>query len=82
MYASKGLHCLITGRQWNGKKYTDEAFLGLLHPSSGEVILKGKALQHYSIKERASHISYVPQSTHVAFAFCALDIVLMGRIAF
>ena len=72
----------LLGANGTGKSTLMKLFLGLLHPSSGEVILKGKALQHYSIKERASHISYVPQSTHVAFAFCALDIVLMGRIAF
>lgn len=72
----------LLGANGTGKSTLMKLFLGLLSPKSGEVILKGKPLQSYSIKERALHVSYVPQSTQVAFAFCARDIVVMGRIAF
>lgn len=72
----------LLGPNGTGKSTLMKLFLGLLPPKKGEVILKERALQSYSIKERALYISYVPQSTQVAFAFCALDIVLMGRIAF
>lgn len=72
----------LLGANGTGKSTLMKLFLGLLSPSSGEVMLKGKSLHAYSIKERALHVSYVPQSTQIAFAFCALDIVLMGRIAF
>lgn len=72
----------LLGANGTGKSTLMKLFLGLLHPSSGEVMLKGKSLHAYSIKERALHVSYVPQSTQIAFAFCALDMVLMGRIAF
>ena len=72
----------LLGPNGTGKSTLMKLFLGLLTPKSGKVILKGKTLQNYSIKERAYHVSYVPQSTQVAFAFFALDIVLMGRIAF
>jgi iron complex transport system ATP-binding protein len=72
----------LLGPNGTGKSTLMKLFLGLLSPKSGEVLLKGKPLQSYSIKERALHVSYVPQSTQVAFAFCALDIVMMGRIAF
>ncbi|ACZ13075.1 ABC transporter ATP-binding protein [Sulfurospirillum deleyianum] len=72
----------LLGSNGVGKSTLMKLFLGLLNPTCGEVMLKGKPLKNYSIKERALHISYVPQSTQVAFAFCALDIVLMGRIAF
>lgn len=78
----KGSIVSLLGPNGTGKSTLMKLFLGLLTPKSGEVILKGKALQSYSIKERAYHVSYVPQSTQVAFAFFALDIVLMGRIAF
>lgn len=82
LHIKEGSIVSLLGANGTGKSTLMKLFLGLLHPSSGEVILKGKTLQSYSIKERALHVSYVPQSTQVAFAFCALDIVLMGRIAF
>lgn len=82
LHIKEGSIVSLLGANGTGKSTLMKLFLGLLYPSSGEVILKGKTLQSYSIKERAFHVSYVPQSTQVAFAFCALDIVLMGRIAF
>ncbi|WP_263833609.1 ABC transporter ATP-binding protein [Sulfurospirillum oryzae] len=72
----------LLGANGAGKSTLMKLFLGLLNPTKGNLILKNRALQSYSIKERALHVSYVPQSTQVAFAFFALDIVLMGRIAF
>lgn len=82
LHIKEGSIVSLLGANGTGKSTLMKLFLGLLHPSKGEVILKDKTLQSYSIKERALHVSYVPQSTQVAFAFCALDIVLMGRIAF
>ena len=72
----------LLGANGTGKSTLMKLLLGLLSPQRGSVVLKGKCLSDYSIKERAKHISYVPQSTHVAFAFNALDMVVMGRIAF
>ncbi len=82
LHIDEGSIVSLLGPNGTGKSTLMKLFLGLLSPKSGEVLLKGKALQSYSIKERALHVSYVPQSTQVAFAFCALDIVVMGRIAF
>ena len=82
LHIDEGSIVSLLGPNGTGKSTLMKLFLGLLNPKSGEVILKGKPLQRYSIKERALHVSYVPQSTQVAFAFCALDIVMMGRIAF
>lgn len=72
----------LLGANGTGKSTLMKLLLGLLQPRHGEVILKDRALQSYTMKERASHISYVPQSTHVAFAFSVLDMVMMGRIAY
>lgn len=72
----------LLGANGAGKSTLMKILLGLLNPSAGEVILKGKNLQSYSVKQRAKQIAYVPQSTKIAFSFSALEIVLMGRIAF
>jgi len=82
LHIAEGSIVSLLGPNGTGKSTLMKLFLGLLSPKSGEVILKGKPLQSYSMRERALHVSYVPQSTQVAFAFCALDIVIMGRIAF
>ncbi|MDD3343067.1 MAG: ABC transporter ATP-binding protein [Sulfurospirillaceae bacterium] len=76
--------CIVSllGENGTGKSTLMKLFLGLLTPEKGTIVLKNRALQSYSIKERALHVSYVPQSTQIAFAFCAFDIVIMGRIAF
>lgn len=72
----------LLGANGVGKSTLMKILLGLLSPSRGKVMLQGKPLQSYSIKERAKQIAYVPQSTKIVFSFSALDIVLMGRIAF
>lgn len=82
LHINEGSIVSLLGANGTGKSTLMKLFLGLLTPQSGEILLKGKPLSAYSIKERALHVSYVPQSTQVAFAFCALDIVVMGRIAF
>ena len=71
----------LLGPNGTGKSTLIKLLLGLLTPNLGDIFLKNKMLEDYSIKERALHVSYVPQSSLIAFAFNALDIVLMGRIA-
>lgn len=72
----------LLGSNGAGKSTLMKILLGLLLPAQGEVLLKGTSLKAYSIKERAKEIAYVPQSTKIVFSFSALEIVLMGRIAF
>ncbi|NCB54237.1 MAG: ABC transporter ATP-binding protein [Epsilonproteobacteria bacterium] len=78
----KGSIVSLLGANGAGKSTLMKILLGLLSPDQGEVILEEKNLTDYSIKKRAEHIAYVPQSTKIVFAFSALQIVLMGRIAF
>jgi len=72
----------LLGPNGTGKSTLMKLLLGLLLPKEGRVILKNQTITDYSPKEKAKHLSYVPQSTMIAFAFEAIDIVLMGRIAF
>jgi iron complex transport system ATP-binding protein len=78
----KGSIVSLLGANGAGKSTFMKILLGLLSPSKGEILLKGKNLQEYSVKDRAKHIAYVPQSTKIAFSYTALEIVLMGRVAF
>lgn len=71
----------LLGPNGTGKSTLIKLLLGLLPPKNGEVFIYGKNLHKYSIKERANIVAYVPQSSNVAFAFSALDVVMMGRVS-
>lgn len=71
----------LLGPNGTGKSTLMRVLLGLLSPKSGRVAVQGRELAKYSAKERARLIAYVPQSSSVAFAFSALDVVLMGRVS-
>src|SRR5262245_12442784 len=77
----KGEVLALLGPNGGGKTTLLKTLLGLLLPKAGEVRLDGRALSSHSVRERARHIAYVPQ-THVAtFAFPVEAVVLMGRTA-
>jgi len=71
----------LLGPNGTGKSTLMKLLLGLLSPKHGHVLVRGKELVKYGVKDRAKLIAYVPQSSSVAFAFSALDIVLMGRVS-
>lgn len=71
----------LLGPNGTGKSTLIKLLLGLLPPKNGEVFIYGKNLRTYGVKERAKIIAYVPQSSNVAFAFSALDVVMMGRVS-
>jgi iron complex transport system ATP-binding protein len=51
----------------------------ILKPDSGQIKLNGKSLSHYTRKELARIIGFVPQEFSSSFQFTALEIVMMGR---
>lgn len=69
----------LLGRNGSGKTTLLRCLLGAMRPMEGSVTLDGRPLREWSPRERARRLAYVPQQTVSAFAFSALDIVLMGR---
>ena len=71
----------LLGPNGGGKTTLLKTLLGLLPPKAGAVRLGERDLTHYSIRERARLIAYVPQVHTGTFAFTAETVVLMGRSA-
>jgi iron complex transport system ATP-binding protein len=71
----------LLGPNGGGKTTLLKTLLGLIDAKAGEVRLDGKALENYSIQERARLIAYVPQVHTGTFAFTVETVVLMGRTA-
>src|SRR5579859_1286441 len=69
----------LLGPNGAGKTTLLRLLAGTLTPARGEIALDGRPLASRSRRELARHIAVVPQETHSAFDFSALDIVLMGR---
>ena len=53
--------------------------LGLLRPTSGEIMFEGKRLTGMPIRERALRIAYVPQEAMPRFPMTVFEAVLLGR---
>jgi iron complex transport system ATP-binding protein len=54
---------------------------GTLEPGRGRVTLERRDVRTFTRREFARRVAVVPQETHAAFDFTALEIVLMGRYA-
>ena len=69
----------ILGPNGSGKTTLLRLLAGTLQPSSGRVSLDGVDLARVSRTAMARRMAVVPQDTHLAFDFTALEVVLMGR---
>lgn len=69
----------LLGRNGAGKTTLIRVATRILIPDQGEVRLGGRPLAAYARRELARTIAVVPQETTAAFAFHALEVVLMGR---
>jgi len=69
----------LLGPNGSGKTTLLRALSGTIVPDAGRITLDGRPISTLSRRELARRIAVVPQETHSAFDFSALDIVLMGR---
>ncbi|HJZ73596.1 MAG TPA: ABC transporter ATP-binding protein [Vicinamibacterales bacterium] len=69
----------LLGPNGSGKTTLLRLLSGTLAPARGTVRLAGASMGSLSRRELARRIAVVPQETHSAFDFSALEIVMMGR---
>jgi iron complex transport system ATP-binding protein len=69
----------LLGPNGSGKTTLLRVIAGTLTPSAGSVRIDDADVRALSRREIARRVAVVPQETHSAFDFTALDIVLMGR---
>lgn len=75
---SPGSVCCLLGANGSGKTTLMRTILGVLSPLHGDILLDGIAINHLNDRQRAATIAWVPQAHDGAFAFSALDMVMMG----
>ena len=69
----------LIGPNGCGKTTLLRILSGVLQPGEGHVTYDGRAVAGIARRELARHIAVVPQETHPAFDYTALEMVLMGR---
>jgi iron complex transport system ATP-binding protein len=69
----------ILGPNGSGKTTLLKCIERLLTPKGGNIVVSGKDLKDYSLKELGRTISSVPQIHKISFSYTVLDMVLMGR---
>ena len=69
----------ILGPNGSGKTTLLRALAGVVQPSRGQVRLDGVNLADVQKRTLAMRMAVVPQETHLAFDYTALEVVMMGR---
>jgi iron complex transport system ATP-binding protein len=75
----KGSLTALVGPNGGGKTTLVSLLAGVLRPEHGRVLLDGADLATLSRREIARRVAVVPQETHPAFEYTAMEMVLMGR---
>lgn len=75
---SPGLYCII-GPNGVGKSTLVKCIDGLLKPTSGNILIDGKDVSEYTVKELSRKVSFVPASVFTAFPMSVVDSILLGR---
>lgn len=74
----RGKFICLLGKNGAGKTTLFKCILDLIHGYKGSIFIDGKDIREYSVRERASKISYIPQVYDSVFDFSVLDMVVMG----
>jgi len=69
----------LLGPNGCGKTTLLKLLCGVLQPQRGTVTLDDRPLASLARRELARHVAIVPQETHPAFDYAAMEMVLMGR---
>ena len=72
----------LLGKNGAGKTTLLKLLQGFLKPSNGQILLNGMPLAHFSRRELAQHIAYVPQSHIPPFPYLVEEVVMLGRIPY
>lgn len=69
----------ILGPNGVGKSTLIHCINKILTPTDGTVLLDGKDVREYTLKEMAQNVGYVPYSSSDSFPMTVVDTVLLGR---
>ena len=79
--AGPGEVIAVLGPNGVGKSTLFRCLLGFLRPTSGEVLVDGRALREFSRRELAREVAYIPQSYTPTYNYTVRQCVLMGATA-
>jgi iron complex transport system ATP-binding protein len=80
--ADGGEFIVLMGVNGAGKSTLLDILAGLRKQDFGEVVFRGRTLDSWPARERARHISHLPQGTRHELPFTVEQMVLMGRYAY
>ncbi len=72
----------VIGPNGSGKSTLLKCIDRILKPKSGSILLDGKEINRFSMREMARFIGYVPQREESRFPVTVFDAILMGRKPF
>jgi len=75
----EGEYLSIIGPNGAGKSTLLKCLIRILHGGHGTITLENKPLEHYSQKELAKLMSFVPQSDARSLPYTAIEFVMMSR---
>ncbi len=78
---NNGDYLCVLGSNGAGKSTLLKALLGIINPTSGDILIQQQTLSQLSQKQRAQQISYVPQAHGPQLDFTVIDFIKMSRYA-